>query len=579
MGVGTSQRQQGAECSRRFCMHLRLCVITLLVATGSWAQTKLGDPTPIENLATDNHGSILYFTTSLRQRGTTQSGTSKVFGLSATGLQLIQQSSFQSLAPGSPIYTHPSVSGDDAVLAINWYPWYSCGSSCSLLETPGSFIRTLAGQTSYGGVARISANGRFAVLYDIPVGPPPAIPPPQLKAELLDLLSGATTMLVAQPAGSGQVVADDGTVLVQNGSQAQLIGPGGTVSITPAAPLVNVQLAADASRIVYDNYTAIHVVDVRSGIDRQVALGYFPSLAADGQRFSYLNPNPGKALSYNSVNQVWLGDAPSGAVAQLTNEPDGIVEQVITGDGRTVFGTTTTGRILSIDVASGTVTQLLDAAPPEFVGLSRPAVPGSYNLLAGTSDASTPVRIGAIAVPVLGASLQPSEIAIQVPWEVQPDPSAAVVVWGKDPAWERVAGVGVVALSGIALTGGIHQDWSGLINGANPARPGEVIHMYGTGWGSVNGTVASSQPTPTDRLYTITTPCQWSAINEQFISGIGPAPVEYPINVPFSGLAPGFVGVYQFDFQIPPDWSYPLFNPVCSIGSNSIQMGIVPIAH
>jgi len=561
-------------------VRLHLGFMVLLAGNFARAQTTLGDPTPIANLATDAHGSTLYFTTSLRQRGTNQSAISKVFGLSAAGLQLIKQSSFNAIIPGAPIYTRPSVSGDGTVLAINWYPWYSCGSSCSLLEVPSNIILTHTAETPYGGVARISPNGRFALLYDIPVGPPPGLPPPKVQSELLDLTNGTMTVMGAQPAGSGQVVANDGTVLLQNGSQVQLVGPGGTVSITPAAPMINVQLAADASRVVYDTYAAIHVLDVRSGSDRQVALGYFPILAGDGQRFSYLNPSDGGVLSYNSVNQVWLGDALSGTVTQFTHEPDGIAEQVITGDGRTVFAAATTGRVLSIDVSSGTVTQLLDSAPSQFLSLAWPAVPGSYNLLAGTSDTSLQIRIGGIPAIVLGAVLQPSEVMFQVPWEVQPDPSAAAVLWGQEPAWEQVVGTGAATINGFAVgldSNGdfaIHQDWSRLVNKNDPACPGEVIHMYGVGWGPVDGTVTSGQPTPTNRLYNITAKCQWNASNQV----LGQAFPEYPFEALFAGLAPGFIGLYQFDFRIPPDWSYTIFNPLCRIGSDYTPMGTVPVA-
>jgi uncharacterized protein (TIGR03437 family) len=554
--------------------------MVLLAGNFARAQVTLGDPTPIANLATDAHGSTLYFTTSWRQRGTNQSAISKVFALSAAGLQLIKQSSFNAIVPGAPIYTRPSVSGDDTVLAINWYPWYSCGSSCSILEVPSNILLTPTAQTPYGGVARISPNGRFALLYGIHVGPPPSIPPPQVQSALLDLTNGAMTVMGAQPAGSGQVVANDGTVLLQSGSQVQLVGPAGTVSIAPAAPMINVQLAADAGRVVYDTYKAIHVLDVRSGNDRQVALGYFPILAGDGQRFSYLNPSDGGVLSYNSVNQVWLGDALSGTVTQLTQEPDGIAEQVITGDGRTVFAATTTGRVLSIDVSGGTVTQLLDSAPSQVVSLARPAVPGSYNFLAGTSDTSLQIRIGGIPAIVLGAMLQPSEVVFQVPWEVQPDPSAAVVLWGREPAWEQVISTGVAAMKGFAVgldSNGdfaIHQDWSRLVDRNDPARPGEIIHIYGVGWGPVDGTVTSGQPTPTDRLYRITAPCQWDASDQV----LGQTFAEYPFEALFAGLAPGLIGLYQFDFLIPSDWSSRIFNPLCRIGSDYTPMGTVPVA-
>ena len=559
--------------------------IVLLAAALGRAQTTLGDSGPIQNLATDFHGSTLYFTTSLRQRGTNQSPISKVFALSATGLTLIKQSSFSALSPGAPIYTRPSVSGDGTVLAINWYPHYDCGSSCSLLETPSNLIRTPAGETGYSGYANISPNGRFALLSGIVTGPPPGLPPPPMESELLDLTTGKTTVLGSPPAGSGQVVANDGTVLLRNGPQVQLVGPGGTVSITPAAATINVQLAADLSRIVYDTYAAIHVLDVSSGIDRQVALGYFPILSGDGQHFSYLNPNPGEVLSYYSSNQVWLGDAVSGTVAQLTHEPEGIAEQVITGDGRKVFAATTTGRVLSIDVSSGIVTQLLDSAP-SLLTFSSAIVPGSYNWLTGTSDTSLRVWIDGIPAIPLGAMLRPSELMIQVPWEVQPDPSATIVFWGREPSWEQVVGSRVLAMAGIPIPldgngdAAIHQDWSRLVSQNDPARPGEIIHMYGTGWGPVNGSVTSGQPTPTDRLYSITTPCQWLAVNQAH--PLGGALTEYPFEILFGGLAPGLVGLYQFDFLIPPDWSYPIFNPICRTGSgasNFIPTAAVPVAH
>jgi len=401
-----------------------------------------------------------------------------------------------------------------------------------------------------------------------------------VQSQLLDLTTGKMNVILPQPAGAGQVVANDGTVLVQNGTHVQLIGPGGTVSLAPTAAINNVQLAADASRIVYDNYKTIHVLDVSSGSDQQLALGYYPILAGDGRTFSYLNPKPGVALAYNSVNQVWLGDAISGTVTQLTNEPDGITEQVITADGSKVFAATTTGRVLSIDLSSRLVTQLLDSAPSRFLSLYWPAVSGSFNWVEGSSDTSLQLQIGGAPAIILGASSQPAAVAIQVPWEALPDPSAAVVLWGAEPAWELVLSTGVAAMNGVSIgldavgDYAIHQDWSRLVTVSDPARPGEIIHAYGSGWGAVDGTVQSGTPTPTGRLYNITAPCQWSALSAPF----NPSAPQYPFTVQFSRLAPGLVGLYQFDFLVPPGWSFPLFNPICRIGSNYTVMGTVPVA-
>ena len=79
---------------------------------------------------------------------------------------------------------------------------------------------------------------------------------------------------------------------------------------------------------------------------------------------------------------------------------------------------------------------------------------------------------------------------------------------------------------------------SGGITGVNmrPAKPGEVITLYGIGFGPV------SPSTPAGTIATqagsLTNP-----VTVQF--GSTPATVQY------AGLAPGFVGLYQFNVQVP----------------------------
>lgn len=551
-------------------MRAALPVAFVLCAAIAAAQTTLSTNSPIQNLATDFHGSTLYFTTSLRQRGTTQSAISKVFGLSAAGLQLIQQSSFNSIVPGAPIYGRPSVSGDGAVLAINWHGYCLGGSFCLFQNSNASLIRTPAGGMNIAGLANVSPNGRFVLVYGTghlgaPGGLPPAVPG---QVKLLDLTTGNTAVIGQNAPGDGQLVANDGTALVQTGANIQLVGPKGNATFTPAAQMNHVQLSADAGRILYDTFRAdggIRVLEVASGIDRQVAPGSFPRLAEDGRRFSFLNGN-----------QVWLGDALSGPVSALTQEPEGIAEQTVAGDGSVVFAATNSGRVLSIDVASGNLTQLLGSTPPGFTALGATAVPGSYNWLTGTNDASLQIRVNGVAAIILGAS--PDRLLIQVPWEVQPDASAASVVWGAEPAWEQVVGIGVPVAAGVTLpldsTGdlAVHEDWSRLVTGNDPAHPGEIIHIYGTGSGAIDGAVPSGKPTPADRLYRITAPCHWSAAGNI-------VQADRPLDVPFAGLAPGLTGIYQFDLRIPPDWQYQTFIAGCRITSGSYgSTGVIPVA-
>lgn len=416
------------------------------------------------------------------------------------------------------------------------------------------------------GRAVVSANGRFILQYATGHLGAPGFPDTPGQVNLIDLVSGSTTLLGQSTVGDGQLVANNGTALVQVGSQTQLVEPSGTTAITPASPINNVQVAEDAGRIVYDTFRAdggIRVFDVATGVDRQVTPGSLPRLAEDGRRFSYLN-----------ANQVWLGDALSGPVAALTHEPEGIADQTITGDGTTVFAATYSGRLLSIDIASGKVTQLLDSTPPRYLTLGTTPVPGSYNWLMYTSDTSLQIRANGVPAILLG--VQPGRLLMQVPWEVPPDPSAATVVWGREPVWELVVSLGVPSVTGVALPLdaaydiAIHEDWSRLVTRNDPARAGEIIHVYGTGWGSVDGVVPSGQPTPADRLFQITAPCQW-ATTDLYNS---PA---LPVEVLFAGLAPGLTGVYQLNLRIPPDWPYQTFIAACRTSSASYGTTAYPI--
>jgi uncharacterized protein (TIGR03437 family) len=102
---------------------------------------------------------------------------------------------------------------------------------------------------------------------------------------------------------------------------------------------------------------------------------------------------------------------------------------------------------------------------------------------------------------------------------------------------------------------------------AGPANSGETITIYCTGLGSVSnapatGKAASGNPLST----TIETP-------QVSIGGI-PAPVS------FSGLAPGFVGLYQVNAQVPaaaPSGSaLPLLLTIGGIQSNTVTIAVGP---
>jgi len=83
-----------------------------------------------------------------------------------------------------------------------------------------------------------------------------------------------------------------------------------------------------------------------------------------------------------------------------------------------------------------------------------------------------------------------------------------------------------------------HADGS-LVSNASPATANETVVVYATGLGPVGGAMVTGQPASSTSLQP-TTPQPATAT----LGGI-------PATVSFSGLAPGFIGLYQLNVQVP----------------------------
>ncbi|HTR35414.1 MAG TPA: IPT/TIG domain-containing protein [Bryobacteraceae bacterium] len=113
-------------------------------------------------------------------------------------------------------------------------------------------------------------------------------------------------------------------------------------------------------------------------------------------------------------------------------------------------------------------------------------------------------------------------------------------------------------VGGTGYAAALHPDYS-LITTSSPAQIGETVAVYLTGMGAVTPSVADGVAAPISPLsMTTTTPyvLLWDATGN---------PVQ-ATNVTFSGLAPGFAGLYQIDFTIPSglasgDASLEIFGP------------------
>jgi uncharacterized protein (TIGR03437 family) len=158
------------------------------------------------------------------------------------------------------------------------------------------------------------------------------------------------------------------------------------------------------------------------------------------------------------------------------------------------------------------------------------------------------VTVGGTAAPLMLVS--PSQINFQVPSatpvNVLQEIQVAQVSTGQVLAsWlfqidAESPGLFTVDGSGSGQIAAVNADGS-LNNGANPAKAGSVVTMYATGQGLIRGMPADGQPAH-GLMETSRTPQVF--INSGYVS---------PGDVLYSGLAPGFVGLWQINVKIPSD--------------------------
>ena len=285
--------------------------------------------------------------------------------------------------------------------------------------------------------------------------------------------------------------------------------------------------------------------------------------------------------------------------ATVVNETTVRVDLTSADLGRPGRGTV----VLFNPVAGGGLSNTVNVAvgaPPAFTSagitsaaslLPAPVVPGSLGTIVGTnlagetvSAASPPLpyTLGGVTVEFNGLPaalfyVSPTQINFQAPWELEgydraalsisngtlASPALTVPVATAAPtifsATGNGGGQGAVLIAGT----GILAAPAGAFPGSRPARRGEFLEIYATGLGSVSRLQADGQPkTPT----TIAT----SRIPAVTIGGV-------PAAVTFAGLAPGGVGLFQINVQIPDSAAVGNAVPI-SVSLNGATSNTVSIA-
>ncbi len=217
---------------------------------------------------------------------------------------------------------------------------------------------------------------------------------------------------------------------------------------------------------------------------------------------------------------------------------------------------------------------------------NAPIAPGSYITIFGgaLSDAivsGTTIRLPltlnqvsvSFDVPSAGISVpghliyvNPTQVNVQVPWELHGQKSVQVKVT-VNYSVSNVVTVAVADYSPAFFQGlpgmlAALDATSRLITASNPVSSGQVIQLFANGLGPVTNQPASGDPAPASPLAQTT--------NLPVVSIGGQS-----ATVAFSGLAPGFSALYQVNVVVPPGLS-PGIQPVTiSVGeATSMALGL-----
>jgi uncharacterized protein (TIGR03437 family) len=193
------------------------------------------------------------------------------------------------------------------------------------------------------------------------------------------------------------------------------------------------------------------------------------------------------------------------------------------------------------------------------------AAPGSYISLFGTglsdftdgaislplpfsidsASVSFDVPSANLSIPGRMIYVSPGQINLQVPWELQGQTSAQIKVTIEDtqgPVYTLPLTIASPAFftypSGSQHLLAAVDSANRLISSTHPAQRGQVVQLYANGLGPVDHQPATGDPASASPLsHTLTLP-------EVTIAG-------QAATVQFSGLAPGFPGLYQVNVEVP----------------------------
>ena len=518
-------------------------------------------------LSSTEAGSSLYFVSTLRLRGAAEPLNGKVFIASTDGVQLFRLREPAGVPLGSPLCSvggfQDYLGAESAAAGVTALFYRAEALSCSYPPyTLRTQVLTPSGESELPGIARVSANGTWSIVYS----PRTGRLYDGLDVTFFNLQTRSRTDVavavpgfphpVLVPYTGGRVIANDGTALLAFDNGGYLLKPNSAPVAFPVQDGVPLVISADASRVVYRKQD-IYLLDMHTksstllipAVDH--TSGY--SICDDGTRVTFLRDG-----QVHVIDTVTLNDR------ALTNDAGQITEATISGDGGTLYAATSLGGLLMIDANSGNAITLIGRTP--YLNPIRPMslMRGMAPIFTGSALSDSTIRgtppfnpwldqvttwIGETKVPLI--ELTPTSLRLLVPWNLPAGPTRVVAEITGDRTPFDFPEVAVdIPPAGIPVAGAIaRQDWTQTFVG--PINTGEIIHVYAAGLGPVSPEPPPGAAAPsTEPLARITQPL--TCTNAKVL---------------YAGLAPGAVErVYQVDIRIGPTPGYQKFT--CTLGGS-----------
>jgi uncharacterized protein (TIGR03437 family) len=180
---------------------------------------------------------------------------------------------------------------------------------------------------------------------------------------------------------------------------------------------------------------------------------------------------------------------------------------------------------------------------------------------------NTTVTVAGLSAPLYFVS--DGQLDAQLPAELLPNASYPLVVTNGNaisvPQMVTITDVAPgVAASMDGQTIAQHGNFA-YVTPSNPAKPGEVLIMYLVGLGATNPAVKSGTAAPgVEPLARLVNPVTVTVDGETAI-------------VPFAGLTPGAVGLYQIDFSVPSDAKNGNLNVVVTQNGVTANTSTIPV--